>query len=84
MSKGSPMHGVRVAPAVNEQMAKEIESRNDHSREEPYGPAGFIAAAIREKLAKKKRGRSKHQRLLERQRLCAEMFPLSALRDMLS
>jgi hypothetical protein len=62
MSQGSPMLGCRIPQDLLDEVSRTIARRNAWSPEEPWTQARFIVVAIREKLAKMKRSRTRRAR----------------------
>ncbi len=62
MSKGNAIRQVRIPPDLWELMVETIERRNRTQAAEPWTTSEFIRAAIREKIAKMERGRSKKRK----------------------
>lgn len=61
MSKGSPILSTRVPADLLVEMDLAIARRNVFTREEPWNRTDFLAIAIREKLAKMERCRSRQK-----------------------
>lgn len=61
MSKGSPIIGLRLPPEEYQALVDAIASNNESRKESPYDFSSWIRAAIRERLAKQARSRSKRK-----------------------
>lgn len=59
MSKGTRMKGVRIPPALMQEINETIERRNTWTRREPWKFTGFILQAIRDKIDQMKRSRKR-------------------------
>jgi len=65
MSAGSPRITIRVPQALLDQVAAELESQAEHSPRGPEDISLFVIRAIRERIAKRKRSRTRQQRAAE-------------------
>ncbi len=62
MSKGTPRVTVRIAPALMEEIQAELESQSLNSPCGPEDLSAFIVKAIRDRIDKRRRSRSKRRK----------------------
>jgi len=67
MSAGNPRITVRVPQALLDLVAAELRSQAEHSPRGPEGISLFVVRAIRERIAKRKRSRTRPTNRTERE-----------------